>query len=195
MDNQNGLMTKAEAMDNLLVSYEEGVSSSDIMNCIHQVFKFDLESTPYLPTPPRAAIEAYLEHSGNKVTGAEIRKMINQTFGINLDALSALEGARISLYSKNQWMVQHDKDLFAVHTGTGDIDVSIFPTNYFAEQTGSGELPIELINAFISLGYCCEENKASCYFSNPSGEPVPDAFKGQTIMAIISVIKHSYSHL
>ncbi|MDQ0060226.1 hypothetical protein [Paenibacillus harenae] len=195
MGNQNGLMTKAEAMDNLLVSYEEGVSSSDIMNSIHQVFKFDLESTPYLPTPPRAAIEAYLEHCGNKVTGAEIRKMINQTFGINLDALSALEGARISLYSKNQWMIQHDKDLFAVHTGTGDIDVSIFPTDYFAEQTGSGELPIELINAFISLGYCCEENKASCYFSNPSGEPVPDAFKGQTIMAIISVIKHSYSHL
>ena len=188
MGNQNGLMTKAETMDNLIASNEKGVSSTEILNIIYRVFKLDLEdSTLDLPVLPRAAIDAYLEHGGNEVTGAEIRKMINQTLAINLDALSALEGSKISLYSKNQWMVQHEKDLFAVHTGTGDIDARILPTNYFIEQTGSGELPIELINDLISLGFYFEENNGSYYYSNPTGEPVPDAFKGQTMMAIRKV--------
>ncbi|MDQ8736452.1 hypothetical protein [Paenibacillus sp. LHD-38] len=194
MSNPNGLMSKAEAMDNLMESYLEGISSSEVFNIIRQVYKFDLEST-LAPVMPRAAMDAYLEQSGNKVTGAEIRKMVNQAFSINLDALSALEGAKISLFSKNQWMVQHEKDLFEVHTGTGDVDVKISPTNYFIAQTGSGELPHDLINALITLGYRYEENIGSYYFSNPMGEPVPDAFKGQTMMAIKRVIHHSYSHL
>ena len=49
------------------------------------------------------------------------------------------------------------------------------------------ELPIELINTLISLGYYFEENDGSYYYSNPTGEPVPDAFKGQTMMAIRKV--------
>ena len=143
MGNQNGLMTKAETMDNLIASNEKGVSSTEILNIVYRVFKLDLDaSTLDLPVLPRAAIDAYLEHGGNEVTGAEIRKMINQTFAINLDALSALEGAQFSLYSKGHWMVQHQKDLFVVHTGTGDIDARIFPTNYFTEQTGSENCPL-----------------------------------------------------
>ena len=196
MGNQNGFMTKAETMDNLIASYEKGISSTEIIAIIYRVFKLDLEEpTLDLPVLPQAAIDAYLEHCGNEVTGAEIRKMINQTFAINLDALSALEGSKISLYSKNQWMVQHEKDLFEVHTGTADIDARIIPTTYFIEQTGSGELPIELINALISLGYYFEENNGSYYYSNPTGEPVPDAFKGQTMMAIRKAILQFYSHL
>lgn len=195
MSNQNGVMTKAEAMDNLMDSYKERFSASEILTIIRQVFKLDLESVSELPALPRAALDAYLEQVGNKVTGAEIRKMVNQTFSINLDALSALERAKISLFSKNQWMVRHDNDLFAVHTGAGDIDVRISPTDYFMEQTASKALPADLINALVALGYRREENLGSCYFSNSAGEPVPDAFKGQTMMAIKKVIQQSYSHL
>ena len=195
MNIEDGVMTKAEVMDKLMDSYEKGISKSDIFNIVQQVFKFELNSIPHSPSQPRAAIDAYLEQCGNKVTGAEIRKMINHTFSINLDALSALEGAKISLYSKNQWMLRHEKDLFVVHTGTGDVDVSIVPTSYYTDQTGSSELPIDLINALISLGFYYEKNKGSYYFSNLTGEPVSDAFKGKTIMAITKVIQHSCSHL
>lgn len=195
MENQNGVMTKAEAMDNRINTYGEGITSTEIFEIIHQIFNFDLQSNPNLPILPQAAIDEYLEQSENKVTGAEIRKIINLTVGINLDALSALEGAKISLYSKDQWMLQHNKDLFVVHTGTGDIDARILPTDYFTEQTGSGELPIDLINVLLSLGFYYEENLGCYYYSNPTGEPVPDAFKGQTIMAIRKVIHQSYSHL
>lgn len=195
MENQNGVMTKAETMDIRMNTYGEGITSTEIFEIIHQIFNFDLQSNPNLPTLPQAAIDEYLEQSENKVTGAEIRKIINQTAGINLDALSALEGAKISLYSKDQWMLQHNKDLFVVHTGTGDIDARILPTDYFTEQTGSGELPIDLIHVLLSLGFYYEENLGCYYYSNPTGEPVPDAFKGQTIMAIRKVIQQSYSHL
>ncbi|BBH23430.1 hypothetical protein Back11_47750 [Paenibacillus baekrokdamisoli] len=198
--------TKAEGMDKLIDSYEKGISSSDIFTIVNQIFKFDLEAIPALSNAtegtlevlsltPRVALHTYLEQCADKVTGAEIRKMINQTFGINLDALSALEGARISLYSKSQWMLQHDEDLFVVHTGIGDVDVKIFQTTYFSEQTGLEELPNDLIQALIPLGYYYDAEIGSYYFSNPTGDAVPDAFKGQTIMAIIKVITHSYSHL
>ncbi len=188
-------MTKAEAMDKLMGAAEKGIRSFDIINIVHQIFNIDLESIVDSPVLFRAALDTYLEHSGNKATGAEVRQWINQILSINLDALSKLEGAKISLFSKNQWMIRHEKDLFVVHTGTGDVDVRIFPTNYFTEQTGSGALPVDLINALISLGFQCEENKGSCYFTSPDGEPVPDSFKGQTIMAVRNVIQHSYSHL
>lgn len=196
MDNNSGGKTKAETMDKLIDSYgKEGINSSEIINIIQQAFNFDLGSIPGLQTEPRGAIAAYLEQCGYKITGAEIRNMINETFGINLNALSAMEGAQISIYSKNRWMVQHEKDLFVVQTGTGDVDVRIFPTPYYAEQTGTGELPNDLINALIPLGFFYEENMRSYFFSNPAGEPVSDAFKGQTMMAIRKVIQHSYSHL
>ena len=70
------------------------------------------------------------------MTGVDIRGMINQIFGINLNGVSSLEGAGISLYSKGQWVLQSDKDLFVVYTGSGDLDVKVFPTEYFTKQTG-----------------------------------------------------------
>ncbi|WP_027093412.1 hypothetical protein [Cohnella thermotolerans] len=187
-------MTKAEAMDKLMDAYEKGIGSSEIIRIVHQVFHIDLESVPDLPTPPRAAIDAYLEQVEGQPSGADIRQLLNRTFRINLDALSALEGSRISLFSKNQWMVRHERDLFVVHTGTGDVDVRISPTNCYVEQTGSGEWPGDLSDDLIALGFRYEENTGSYYYSNPAGEPVPDAFKGQTMSAIRKAVA-SLSHL
>lgn len=187
-------MTKAEAMDKLMDAYEKGIGSSEIIRIVHQVFHIDLESVPDLPTAPRAAIDAYLEQVEGQPSGADIRQLLNRTFRINLDALSALEGSRISLFSKNQWMVRHERDLFVVHTGTGDVDVRISPTNYYVEQTGSGEWPGDLSDDLIALGFRYEENTGSYYYSNPAGEPVPDAFKGQTMSAIRKAVA-SLSHL
>jgi hypothetical protein len=195
MSKLNGEMTKAEAMDSLMESSEQGINSSEIITIIHQAFNIDLESALDLPASPRAVIEEYLERCGNKVTGGEIRKMINETLRINLEAISALEGARISIFSKNKWIIQDDKDLFVVHTGTGDLDVRITPTSYFSEQTGSSELPVDLINALVALGFYYEEKIGGYYFSNPTGDAIPDAFKGQTMMAVRKVIHDSYSHL
>jgi hypothetical protein len=206
LDGQIEVMTKVEIMDKYIDSFRKKISSSVICRVMNSIFGFDLDSIPVLSKVAesfvtsekplaRVVIDSYLEEYGKGITGAEIRGMINQIFGINLDAITALEGARISIYSKNQWVIQHEHDLFVVQTGTGDIDVKVFPTKYFTEQTGLKEVPNDLHHSLTRMGFSYHEKIGSYYFLNPTGEAIPDAFKGQTIGAIIEVIRHSYSNL
>lgn len=214
LDDQIEVMTKIEVMDKYFDSFEENINSSEICRFVKSMFNFDLDATPVLSKElekalevvsstkdrtilplSRVVIDSYLYQDGKKVTGAEVRKIINQIFGINLGAIASLEGARISIYSKDQWVVQHKKDLFVVHTGTGDVDVKIFPTKYFTEQTGLEVLPNDLKHSLTSMGFYYDEKIGCYYFANPTGEAVPDGFKGQTIGAIIKVINNSYSYL
>lgn len=204
-DVNNLAETKIEAMDKLIASCAE-LTNHDIINIVNRVFSINLEDMAMLPDDqiaskslhsltPQAAIEASLTNSSNGMTGTQVRQLINQLFGINLDALSALEKAGISLYSKGKWMLQHQGDLFVVYTGVGDVDVKIYHTDYFTEQTGLHELPKSLIDKLLPLGYREDPAGKGYYFSSPSGDAVPDAFKGQTIHAIMTVISQAYSHI
>jgi hypothetical protein len=212
LNDQINLMTKAEMMNKYFDSNKKGSSSAEICRVVKSIFGFDLDTMPVLSKRGEEGVEAlssdtfeipvsrvlinsYLDQSGKEVTGAEIRNMINQIFGINLDAISSLDGARISLYSKDQWVVQHTKDLFVVQTGTGDVDVKVFPTEYFTEQTGLEQLPVDLHHSLTNIGFTYNEQIGSCYYSSPTGEAVPDAFKGQTIGAIMKAIHDAYSLL
>ncbi|MFJ7981826.1 hypothetical protein ACIQ1D_16240 [Lysinibacillus xylanilyticus] len=199
-------MKKAEKMDEYFNSYGKEISSSEICHVVDLIFKINLDEAPILSkekekadgissSTGREAIDSHLNQYDSEITGAEVRKIINEIFGVNLEAISSLEGARISLYSKGQWIVQHEKDLFVVYTGESDIDVKVFPTQYFTEQTGLVKLPTDLQHALTSIGYYFDEKNDSYYFSNPTGEAVPDAFKGKTIGAILGVIQHSFSNL
>ncbi|MDM5250997.1 MULTISPECIES: hypothetical protein [unclassified Lysinibacillus] len=204
-------MKKAEMMDKYLDSYGKKISSAEICHVVDLIFKINLDKVPILSKAmeeadvvsssagnaliSRELIDSHLNQYASEITGTEIRKIINKIFGVNLEGISSLEGARISLYSKGQWIVQHEKDLFVVHTGVRDVDVKVFSTNYFTEQTGLVELPTDLQHALTSLGYYFDEKMDSYYFSNPTGEAVPDAFKGKTMGAILGVIQHSFSDL
>ncbi|GAB6991087.1 hypothetical protein [Paenibacillus pini] len=175
-------MTKVELMDTQLASYEGKLNSSEICRVVEEIFGFNLDP-------------AQLGYNGDPISGADIRKLINQKFGVNLDGVASLEKAKISLYSKGQWVVRNEHDLITVLTGTGDVDVKVLPTAYFMEQTGIQELPNELQQSLTSLGYSYDEEVGGYYYSNPSGKAVPDAFKGQTIGAIVQVIQQRYSDL
>lgn len=197
MDAQIEAMTKAEIMDRYFDSFEEKINHSEIFHFIKSIFHFDIDNKPIMTENDisSAVIDSNMNQEEEKITGAKIRSIINQIFGINLDAISALDGARISLYSKDQWVLQHDKDLFVVHTGNDDIDVRIYPTKYFTEQTGLETLPKDLQHSLSKLGFYYDEKTRSYYYANPSGEAVPDAFKGQTMGTILNTIKQSYSSL
>ncbi|NBD25197.1 hypothetical protein [Paenibacillus glycinis] len=187
------MMTKAETMDKL-IEEKGALGGAEVIAMIRELFGCDLASAPMAPgTPePLAAIDAFLGERGGRAAGSELRGMINAAFGINLDALSALEGKRISLFSKGQWMLQADDDLFVVYTGDGDVDVKIYPTGYLADLTGSRALPPELAEALTRLGYA-DEGPAGCTYADPAGQAVPDAFKGQTIMTLMNAIRASYA--
>ncbi|HDX9630078.1 TPA: hypothetical protein ROY30_003795 [Bacillus cereus] len=199
---------KVELMDKHLDSHQGKITSTEICNIVMSIFKFDLTTKPVLSKEwimagavssteniAKMAIDSTLAHYGGTVTGIEIRQLINQIFGINLDAISSLEGARISLFSKDQWVVRDEQDLFVVHTGLGDVDVKIFTTDYFTEQTGLEELPKTLQQSLTNFGFSCDENAGCYYYSNPSGEAIPDAFKGQIIGTILKEIHDSYPSL
>ncbi|SFT21851.1 hypothetical protein [Paenibacillus sp. BC26] len=181
-------MTKTAQMDKLLDACKEGISSSELIAIIQGIFNFDLETLQVSPLP-REVLDAFLQQAAGSVTGPEVRRVINENFAINLDALSALEQARISLYSKGQWMLRHEWDLFVVHTGTDDVGVSIYPTTYYAEHTGTAQLPQELLEALTDQGFTCDAESGICSYTSPRGEPVPDAFKGQTMKAVMSAIR------
>jgi len=181
------------------INSQDRPSAEQIIRLVDEVFKVDLKQMPLLPgqadpgLTPAAAIEASLQHAQDRPSAADIRGAINQMFGINLDALSALEGKRISLFSKRQWMVRDDSDLFEVRTGDGDADVSVFPTAYLLECLGPGELP--MLEPLTALGFTRNESDGGYYYASADGNAVADAFKGRTMATIMSAIRDNYAHL
>lgn len=197
-------MGKLELMDSLLDQHHHKMTSVEIFEIVDRLFGFDLTATPVLykdynalgpETTSRRIIDEYMEGLENELKGSEIREMINKMFGINLEAVAKLDGKRISLYSKNQWILQNDTDLFVVYTGPKDVDVKIYPTPFFTAKTGLKRLPDELSTLLEDLGYHYNTKLQSHYYSNPTGEAVSDQFKGQTMMSISKVIQSSYFHL
>jgi hypothetical protein len=128
-------------------------------------------------------LDLYLVQQSN--TGSGIRSAINMIFGMNLEGIATLAAAKISLYSKGQWISKTDKDLVAVYTGKGDIDVEIRPTAFFTEKTGQTSLPDVLQELLQEIGFSYHEEKGAYYYCNPSGESVPDEFKKRTMGTIM----------
>lgn len=184
-------MTHTIEMDRLMEGCTPPMGSTDIVNCVKQAFDIDLMKIPVLSGDSNGAeaLEGWLERRGGRATGAEARQAVNEIFGVNLDALSALEGKRISLFSKGQWILRRQEDLFAVHTGTGDADVTITSTSHYRRLAGSDRLPDGLLDALQELGFRSDETAAgSCTYASPIGEAVEDAFKGRTIKTVLDAI-------
>lgn len=202
-------LTKVELMDQRIASTEQ-IDGPAICAAIREVYGLDLSKAPLLDKNfaervavafpgasdlSAAAVDLYIAENRKPSTGAEVRAVLNHIFGTNLEGISQLHERRISLYSKDQWIVQNKKDLFIVHTGKNDIDVKVIPTPYFIEKTGKKQLPEELQQALDNLGFTYDEQVGAYYYANPSGQSVPDQFKRQTMGAIHQTIQASYTEL
>ncbi|WP_050181018.1 hypothetical protein [Domibacillus robiginosus] len=206
---------KAVLMDLCMDLFKEELSVADIFHVIKNTYHIDLNEKTLLPKQKARVLQAYSlkesdaavaslpaiamdlqvkQHEGS-LTSADVRTMVNQLFGINLAGISELDAARISLYSKGQWLSQSETNLFIVYTGTGDIDARIVPTDYFTEKTGLKIVPDDLQQSLATLGFYYDETIQSVYYTNPSGEAVPNDFKVKTMKMIEKYIKHNYSHL
>ncbi|WP_338786486.1 hypothetical protein [Metabacillus sp. FJAT-53654] len=167
------------------------VYSDEIMEGLREALNIknpSTESNKTIMSLKKAEVMDLYLKTYNLHTYEEIIRIVNLIYGINLPGISSLEDSRISLFSKNQWLLQKDTNLFVVYTGKGDIDVKVYPTPYYIKQTGLTELPQELQNALLNLGFRFDIEKAAYYYQNPSGETVSDSFKGQTLNAIRAVV-------
>ncbi|MDQ1143441.1 hypothetical protein QE429_000268 [Bacillus sp. SORGH_AS 510] len=201
-------MSKVETMDHELKRYGKDIGYEEIRQIVHSVFDIDLETKlvvfqEYLAPlsideantdipVAKLVLEYYFNQSKDDLTGSQIRTIIKNLFGINLEGISSLAGAKISIYSKEQWITQHDHDLFVVDTPLGDADVRIYPTPYFTKKTGINKVPLVLQQALASLGYSYDSDNNWCYYSNPTGESVGHEFKVETIETIRQIILDSY---
>jgi len=201
---QTEVMTKIEMMDRLLAPYGNDLTSAAIYDVIKKVFGIELDLAPLLVkrtsdstavVSSREVIDAHLIQNGAEMTGQEVRSMINHYLGVNLDGIASLTKAHISLYTKGQWILQHDTDLVVVNTGVGDIDVTVSSTSFYTEQTGLTGLPADLQEALTELGFTCNIETGNCSHTNPTGQAAPDSFKRQTMGAIIESVRKVYESL
>ncbi|WP_088006894.1 hypothetical protein [Indiicoccus explosivorum] len=191
-------MRKIGEMDAFLDSFPHPAGGDRICRLIRQVFGIDLEQVQLLdrsmaelldePTAGKA-INLYMGMYDPPFSGREIRLMLNRLFGINLEGIAALEGERISLYSKGQWMTRSETDLFIIRSGYLDADVSVTPSAYYLERSNAAGLPPALTEALCSMGYTEDQTIQGCYFLSSDGSPVQDVFKGKTIGTVIQFIR------
>ncbi|WP_379971320.1 hypothetical protein [Ectobacillus sp. sgz5001026] len=212
-------LSKVEKMDTLLTERTK-VSGKVIREIVDNLFAIHLEK---VVSPQKEDYPAYLMNvieNGSSVgniyavsdlskteimdlflevnqdlTGSEIRKVINDIYGVNLDGISLLANARISLFSKGQWILKNDYDLLTVFTDVGDGLVEIYPTAYFTEQMGRFGLPELIQEALAELGFMYDEETGKSSYTTAMGEPVADSFKGQTMGLVVTLLQKHYAHL
>ncbi|WP_261384344.1 hypothetical protein [Planococcus sp. CPCC 101016] len=139
-------------------------------------------------------MDRYIKEHNYSLSGEESRILINQIFGVNLTGISNLEHMQLAISSKGQWIVKSDTDLFVLASSLDDVDVSIYTTPYFKELTGSDQLPETLKNNLMKIGFTYNEEANLLYYKNPTGESVPDVFKGQVMGILINTIMAEYKN-
>ncbi|WP_406945182.1 hypothetical protein ACJA3J_21030 [Halobacillus sp. SY10] len=184
-----------EAVSDLGAGKQTSTYSDEVLGLVRQALDEEVSDEAITNMEKIEVMDLYWEAFDGKMSGDEIRKMINAIFGINLAGISGLESTGVALFSKEQWISHYENDLFVVHTGADDVDVWVYPTDYFKEQTGMEENPRQLEVALSALGFEYSEEKEALYYVNPTGKSVPDNFKGQTLGTIIGVIKEEYEGL
>ncbi|EGA90516.1 hypothetical protein GPDM_04124 [Planococcus donghaensis MPA1U2] len=137
-------------------------------------------------------MDLYIKQHDYSLTGVASRALINGIYGVNLEGISGLEYLQIAIYSKGQWIIKSDKDLFMLKSSLDDVDVSISTTPYFKEVTGSDQLPAALKNKFLDMGFTYIEETNLLYYKDPAGKSVSDQFKGQVIRLLAGTVINQY---
>lgn len=160
-------------MESVRASFNEGsISDADIMEL-----------------KKNAVMDRYIKMHDSKLSGAENRTLINGIFGVNLNGISSLEHSQLAIFSKGQWILKSDTDLFVLKSSLDDVDVSIYATPYFEQLTGSNVLPELLVTNLTNLGFTYIADTQVLYYKEPTGKSVPDAFKGRVIGTLMPILQ------
>jgi len=107
---------------------------------------------------------------------------------VNLDGISGLEHSKVSIYSKGQWILQGDTNLFIISSSLDDVELYVATTDHFEKTYGSNQLPESLKQKLNSNGFSYEDDQNRFVYRNPTNESVPDAFKGRVIGSVLGTI-------
>ncbi len=201
LENKVNCLSKIEIMDRYF-QQDNNLSAEKIIHFVRNIFGIDLDKAYVLNSAileaiqqpsPKVAIDFTIETQKKSLSGEEIRLMLNTIFGVNLNGIASLEGKRISLHSKGQWIVRGENDLLIVYTGKNDLDVKVEVSDYFKEKTDLNEMPQNLKQTLEEIGFTYQET--FCYYATPDKKPVPDSFKGRTLGLLMKFIQEEYNNL
>ncbi|KXH80662.1 hypothetical protein [Sporosarcina sp. HYO08] len=197
---ENKPLMQIEKMDRAIDRLPKRPTALEIFHILQEVFNIDITREEVRPVErtmsgrkPLDILETHVQQFDHKITGQDVRQLINELFGINLEGIAGLRQLQISLYSKGQWIVQQEDDLIVVYTSPGDHNVKIYPTPYYEKLTGSTALPLELQEELVSLGFTCDKEKGKCYFEMKSEQAVPDDFKHRIIGAVVYTVQTQFA--
>lgn len=171
----------------------------EIMEGVRKTLNGDPTDTSldgYIMSLSKAEVmDKFLQSYGNQIEGSDVRRVINYIFGVNLDGISALEYARLSIYSKGQWVLKSPTDIFIISSNKGDVGIFVEVTPYYIEQLGTDLLPSDLADFLTEQGFAYNLESDQYEYYNPDGESVSDELKGLIINTVVSYINDHYLDL
>lgn len=189
-------------LDTISLNGEGSLISSysvEIMEGVRNTLNGDPSDTSLdeqiMSLPKAEVMDKFLQSYGNQIEGSDIRRVINDIFGVNLDGISSLEYARLSLYSKGQWILQSPNDVFIISSNKGDVGIFVGVTEYYQEKLGTNQFPSDLENFLTEQGFVYNTATKQYEYYNPSGESVSDPFKGLIINTVVAYIQEHYANV
>lgn len=140
-------------------------------------------------------MDIYLHSLDGDVSINDVQIVVNGVFGVNLAGISTLENARFSVKSKGGWISQKPADIFVVESTKGDIDVYIYPSDYFKENTGINGVPIEFREQLEQIGMTYNTELERMEYSTTNGESVPGDFKNEMMAIVFSYTNNNFLEL
>ncbi|TMW73077.1 hypothetical protein [Alteribacter natronophilus] len=145
---------------------------------------------------PKAEVMDYYfdAHGRTKGFGPEMREVVLAIYGINLDAISAMENSGVTIFSKGTYITKQPHDLFELRSNHDDSDVTISITDYYKEVTGSAVFPKELgvkLEELAGSEFRLLDSGEAYYFDNKV--PIPDEDKHPIMGTLLRYIETNYS--
>lgn len=173
--------------------------NEEVMMNVRASLGIDPQSTELdiliMDMPKNEIMDRYFINKHNKVSSQEARNVINYIYGVNLNGISSIEYARLSIFSKGQWVIHNDTNIFIVSSSNDDTELYVAPTQYYKEKTGNEQLPDSLISDLVSIGFVYDSTLETYIYRSLNNESVPDSVKGQVMGTVVQTINTHYIDL
>lgn len=210
-------MRQVDIMDKYLESFGAKVKGNEVRKAVYAVFRIDLDDVsernygnklnsydPSIMETLRDAerrtdaeimkmskvsvMDAYLEAHDYALSGAELRILINQIFGVNLDGISSVEGMQLGIHSKGTKIIDTPTDMLVISSSRDDVELYVNTTDYWEQVTGTNEVTDSLKQFLLDNGYTYDEATDKYMWVNPTGESASEAVKSKTIGMLLQTI-------
>lgn len=182
----------------LMSKNNEGILtySEDVLRVVREELGIDPQTTDLddkIYNKSKSQImDIYIHTLNGNVSIGDVQTVVYGVYGVNLAGISTLEHARFSVYSKGGWVVKKDTDIFVVESGIGDIDLYIYPTEYFIAKTGINGVPEDFQEQLKQIGMSYDDEAGRMYYHTPNNQSMSADFKDAMMAIVLSYTSENF---